>query len=139
MRFFALKNGLEDFHHEVESFITDFFREVVEGKRDFDLAAESKIFQETFRLLGNAMTEDIWRHYRSNSHRGGFSVYVFEAIAISVGQNIASVATLEPEEIRKRVMMLKTDPEFLANTGGGANSRSKLRGRIAAGERIFSV
>lgn len=139
MRFFALKNGLDDFHHEVESFITDFFREVVQGERAFDLERESEVFRETFRLIAAAMPNDIWRHYRSGSHRGGFSVYVFEAIAISIGQQIDTVASMRPEQLNERIMALKTDSEFLANTGGGANSRSKLRGRIDAGHRIFSA
>ncbi|MEM9460589.1 MAG: DUF262 domain-containing protein, partial [Myxococcota bacterium] len=139
MRFFALKNGLDDFHHEVESFITDFFREVIQGERKFELEVESKIFRDTFDLLGAAMPIDTWRHYRNGSHRGGFSVYVFEAIAISIGQNIESVAKMKPAELEKRIMKLKTDPKFLANTGGGANSRSKLRGRIEAGHDILSA
>jgi hypothetical protein len=139
MRFLALKNGIEDFHHEVESFITDFFREVVNGERDFDIAQESQIFRDTFSALGAAMPLDLWRHYRQDSHRGGFSVYVFEAIAISAGQQIERVRALKPEELGKRILLLKQDPQFLANTGGGANSRSKLRGRIEAGHRILAA
>jgi hypothetical protein len=139
MRFFALKNGLDDFHHEVESFITDFFREVVSGVRAFDLERESQVFRDTFNALSAAMPLDTWRHYRQGGHRGGFSVYVFEAIAISVGQNLERIRALRPEDLGKRILALKQDSQFLANTGGGANSRSKLRGRIEAGQRVLAA
>jgi len=139
MRFFALKNGLDDFHHEVEPFITDFFREVVRGERDFDIERESQVFQETFEAIGKAMPLDTWRHYRNGNHRGGFSVYVFEAVAISVGQAIEQIRALKPEELNKRILSLKEDRSFLDNTGGGANSQRKLRGRIEAGRKVLTT
>lgn len=140
MRFFALKNGLNDFHHEVETFITDFFREVVRGDRDFNIERESQIFAETFKAIGDAMPLDTWRHYRNGKHRGGgFSVYVFEAVAIGVGRAIEEKRPLNPEELKTRILALKEDKSFLDNTGGGANSQRKLRGRIEAGRKILAT
>ena len=36
LRFFTIKNGYEEFEHDVEPFITDFVRDILEGSKRFD-------------------------------------------------------------------------------------------------------
>lgn len=81
LRFLTIKNAFTDFEHDVEPFITDYVREILENERDFDEKNEEKIFKDTFKLIGNALGEDSWRHFRDGKHKGPLSVYVFEAVS----------------------------------------------------------
>jgi len=130
LRYFTMKNAYEEFEHDVEPFITDFIREVLEENREFNKDYEEKLFKETYELVGAAMGEDAWRHFRNGKHKGPFSVYVYETVSIGVGLNIDFVRKLKSDELRDRIIGFKQTPEFINNTGAGANIKSRLRQRI---------
>lgn len=138
LRFFTIKNAFEDFEHDVEPFITDFVREILEGTRDFDRDREGGIFKETFKLIGRALGEDSWRHFRDGKHKGPLSVYVFEAVSTGVAVNINYISGIESDELRDIIIKFKEEPEFVANTGPGANIKSKLRNRIKFAHSFFA-
>jgi hypothetical protein len=138
LRFFTIKNAYKEFEHDVEPFITDFVREILEGGRDFDMSREEKVFKETFKLVGNALGEDSWRHFRDGKHKGPLSVYVFEAVAIGIAVNIDSIRELESDELRDLIIEFKKAPEFVSNTGPGANIKSKMHGRIKFAHSFFA-
>lgn len=130
LRYLTMKNAYRDFEHDVEPFITDYIKEVLEGEREFDQTKEDEIFHQTFEKIGEALGEDAWRHFRDGRHRGPLSVYIFEALSVGIAHNLATVRRLSPEQLRDRVIEFKQRPEFTANTGAGANIKSKLLARI---------
>lgn len=138
LRFFTIKNAYEEFEHDVEPFMTDFVREVLEGDREFNKDHEEKVFKETFKLIGNALGEDSWRHFRDGKHKGPLSVYVFETVSTGIAVNIDFIRDLKGDELRQRIIQFKQSPEFVANTGPGANIKSKLRNRITYAHSFFS-
>lgn len=139
LRYFAIKNAYEEFEHDVEPFITDFIREALEETREFNKDYEEKLFKETFQLIGTAMGEDAWRHFRDRKHKGPFSVYVYETVSIGIAVNIDFVRKLKSDELRDRIIGFKQTPEFINNTGAGANIKSKLRQRIEFAHSFFAV
>ena len=86
LRYFTIKNAFKEFEHDVEPFITDFIREVLEEERSFDRQKEDKLFRDTFQRIANAMGEDAWRHFRDGKHKGPLSVYVFETVSTGVAR-----------------------------------------------------
>ncbi|SPD74228.1 conserved hypothetical protein [uncultured Desulfobacterium sp.] len=139
LRFFTIKNAYNEFEHDVEPFITDFVREVLESKRDFDMTHEEKLFKETFKLIGRALGEDSWRHCRKGKHKGPLSVYVFEAVATGVAVNIDLIRELGTDELKDRIVEFKEAQQFVNNTGPGANIKSKMRGRIEFAHNFFAM
>jgi hypothetical protein len=137
LRFFALKDRLSDFDHDVEPFVTSYVRRIIDGEQPFDKDQQRRVFEETFEPLWNALEEDAWRHYRDGKHRGAFSVYVFESLALAVANNLAVVNDLSPEQLRDRCIALKADSEFINNTGSGANTRARMNARVAVANRII--
>lgn len=138
MRFFALFNSFERFRHDVEPFITEYIRDVLEGKQAFDRAEQERIFRLTFESLANALGEDAWRHLYDGKYKGAFSVYLFEALGVGVARNIEEIKTLPTEGLRERSMRLKQHDDFRKNIGSGANTRVKLSNRIAIATQVLA-
>ena len=130
LRYFTMKNAYKEFEHDVEPFITDFIRQVLEEERDFNRDHEESIFKETFQCISNALKEDSWRHYRDGKHKGPLSVYVFETVSTGVAVNIAHVRPISSDRLRQMIIKFKQLPKFIDNTGAGANIKSKLHARI---------
>jgi hypothetical protein len=130
LRYLAMKNAWKEFDHDVEPFITDYVRQILEEERGFDEAHEEGVFKATFRHVGGALGNDAWRHCRGKQHRGGFSVYVFESVSVGIAENIDSVKNLDKNQLKERILSFKQDEKFIGNTGAGANTKVKLHNRI---------
>jgi hypothetical protein len=137
LRYLALKNAYKEFEHDVEPFVTDFVRDVVEKKRLFDQEAEGKLFKHTFRKVYDALGEDAWRHWRGGHHRGGLSVYVFETVSVGIAYNIESVTKMTEKELAKQIVQFKQHQKFEQNTGAGANIKSRLLSRMEFAIQFF--
>jgi hypothetical protein len=130
LRYLAMKNSYKEFDHDVEPFVTDYVRQVLEKEKAFETAREEEIFKETFKHVDLALGEDAWRHCRDGQHKGGFSVYVFESVSVGVAINLNSVQKLSKQQLQERIVTFKQDAEFTDNTGAGANTKTKLHNRI---------
>ena len=138
LRYFTMKNTYRKFEHDVEPFITDYVRTILEEDRSFDSTKEEQLFRKTFRAIADAMGDDSWRHIRNGRHTGPFSVYVFDTVAVGIAVNIDVVGQLPEKTLRMRIKQFKQEKEFLDNTGTGANIRSRLLGRMDFACRFFS-
>jgi len=138
LRYLAMKNAYKEFDHDVEPFITDYVRQVLEEGREFNLDQEEKVFHATFKQIDLAMGEDAWRHWRNGQHKGGFSVYVFESVSIGVAVNLQSIRGLNQDQLRDMIVSFKQDKEFTENTGAGANTKVKLHNRIESALSYFA-
>ena len=130
LRYFTIKNAFKEFDHDVEPFITDFIREVLEEERSFDRQKEDKLFRDTFQRIANAMGEDAWRHFRDGKHKGPLSVYVFETVSTGVALNMDKIRSLKANQLRDKIIEFKQHSEFVKNTGAGANIKSRLHNRM---------
>jgi hypothetical protein len=138
LRYFTLRNSYKEFEHDLEPFITDFVRQVLESEREFDREGENASFKETFKRIAEALGEDSWRHYRGGRHKGPLSVYVFETVSVGISRNLSVVSGLSSSQLKRRIVEFKQRPEFVNNTGAGANIKSKLHGRIDFAISFFS-
>ena len=138
LRYFTMKNVYHDFEHDVEPFITDYVREVIEDSRSFSRQKEERLFKRTFRVIAKAMGEDSWRHIRNGRHGGPFSVYIYDTLSVGIAVNITTIKEWSDDFLRSRIEDFKQDQEFLDNTGAGANIRSRLLGRVDFACEFFS-
>ena len=137
LRYLTMKNAYEEFEHDVEPFITDFVRQVIEEERQLDMAEEEGIFKKTFELIASAMGEDSWRHCRDGRHKGPFSVYVFETVSTGVAANLDHVTPLSRNQLKAKLVAFKEHPDFVNNTGAGANIKSKQQSRMSFADSFF--
>ena len=137
LRFFTMKNAYKEFDHDVEPFITDYIREILEEEIEFNKDYEEKLFKETFQHIKSAIGEDAWRYYKDGKHKGAFSVYIYEAVSIGISENIDYIRSLSEDDLSDRIIKFKQEPKFLKNTGPGANVKLKLRQRIESAKSFF--
>jgi len=138
LRYFAMKDAYQEFEHDVEPFITDFVRQIVQKERAFDQEVEDSCFRDTFKLIANALGEDSWRHYRDGRHKGPLSVYVFETVSTGVAINLKAIRTLGPDQLSDHIIAFKQHTDFTSNTGAGANVKSKLINRLEFARSFFA-
>ena len=125
-----MKNAYGEFEHDVEPFITDYIREVLEEEKKLNKNYEETLFKDTFQFIESALGEDAWRYYKNGKHTGAFSVYLYESISVGISNNIDFIRSLSPNDLKERIEKFKEDPKLLENTGPGANAKLRLRGRI---------
>lgn len=138
LRYFTMKNAYDEFEHDVEPFITDYIRDILEEDREFNKDFEGKLFKATFQHISAALGEDAWRHFKDDKHKGAFSVYIYETVSIGIAANVDFVRNLSDDALRDRIIKFKQEAEFLNNTGPGANVKSKLRGRVEFAQTFFA-
>ncbi|MGJ4948455.1 DUF262 domain-containing protein [Bradyrhizobium sp. HKCCYLS20291] len=136
LRFFTLKNNADNFDHDVEPFITSYIKKVLRAEVEFDRDLEKTSFEQTFNLIARALGDDSWRHFRDGSHRGGFSVYVFDALSTGVAKNLTVAERLAGPELASRCLAIKESPDFKDNVGPGANTQAKMKARLEVAARI---
>lgn len=143
LRFFALKNDIGSYKHDVADFLTDYMEAVSdeqESRFAFDYDAERLIFEKTFKILRLAADKSdigslVFGSVVSGRQkpRGQFSVYHYEGLTLGLQQ---SLDVLDPDNneqmdrVAEVVQTGKADPEFIKTTGSGKNDRVPMAARI---------
>lgn len=141
LRFFAYKNSLDNYTHDVADFLTDYMEEVSDpsSPTEFDYSRERITFEKTFLILRKAAEKaGIDRRIfgvtpQSGEPRGQFSVYHYEGLTLGIQPVIDKVDIGNDEQIEKLARVIRTgkaDREFLNHGGAGKNYRNPLLARI---------
>ncbi|QLA18636.1 DUF262 domain-containing protein [Desulfolutivibrio sulfoxidireducens] len=138
LRFFALKNNLKNFKHDVADFLTDFMEQVSDpnGGYIFDYEQEKKLFNKTFLLFEKTLAERSFSLPSKNRKTltKGFGIYHYEAFTLGVQPFIEKINIVNHAEIKKLkdiFLEIKCDQLFInLTTGGGKNSPGPLNSRI---------
>lgn len=151
LRFFAFKNAIADYRHDVADFLTAYMEGVSDplGSRSFDYDHEGVVFRQTFsiiRRLGEILEygpKILGTVTRAGVPRRQFSVFHYEGIALGLQRVINRVDTDDFDQLRKLAEVVrvgKNDPQFLQATGGGKNDRISLATRVGYfGDRFQEV
>ena len=138
LRFFALKNSLSTFKHDVRDFLTEYMESISDPESQvyFDYNEERRVFIKTFTILANTLGENAFS-YANKTRSGltkGFGVYHFEAFTIGIQPCIDRI---DPEDadtvakLKETFMQIKLDDTFIEiTTGGGKNSPGPLKLRV---------
>lgn len=142
LRYFAFKNNLSGYVHDIDPFLTSYLEDV-SANESFDYEAEKNTFQLVFKILALTLGDksfspvakkDVPVEDRSLARK--FAIYHFEAIALCITKNIDKLKTLlESQEgldkLKAALIKAKTDDEFIAlTTGGGKNYEGPLKKRL---------
>jgi hypothetical protein len=150
LRFFAYKNDIVNYVHDVSDFLTDYMEKVSDpdDAEVFDYSAEKSIFDKTFLVLRKISdhleigTKIFGTIGQSGEPRGQFSVYHYEGITLGLQAVLAGVDplnSLQIEALAGAVKHGKADPDFLKSTGAGKNYSGPMRSRVSYFENKFRV
>jgi Protein of unknown function DUF262 len=135
LRFFAFKNDMATYVHNIGDFLTEFMEKVSSGAVPFDYDLERSQFELTFRILRMTLSEHAFTGVVSGGSRPAqFLSLHYEAFALSLVPHLDSIRLDDPEQIARIQEVfgeIKRDDEFRGmTTGGGKNFRRMLERRI---------
>lgn len=141
LRFFALKDALNQYNNNITEFLTGFMEAVTVAKLsvdklfDFDYDKEFQEFSETFDVLNRLFGRNAFLRFRNGGFFGGVAPTFFESFTIAVFRNLNVLRDGgRDNDVIAGLTRVREDGGFLANIGPGANSTTRLYGRIAAVE-----
>jgi len=135
LRFFAFKNDLDNYVHDVGSFMTEYMEKVAMQVMPFDQLLEEASFRKTFDVLQSTLGEKAFSGFGpSGRPNAKLLSYHYEAFTLGI-QKFLSVIDSQKVEQRIRLQSafseLKKDQQFIAlTTGGGKNYAKPLAERV---------
>lgn len=112
----------------------------------FNRAEEEAVFRMTFKVIGDALSDDAFRRYDKAKDRfmGGFSVSSFETITVGVAENISAWETMEvgtrnSEMIRRVAELWWNDEVFRSRSGTGVRAGTRIPYLVPHGKSVFKV
>jgi hypothetical protein len=140
LRFFAFKNNLDEYVHDIDPFLTDYLERVTDRDAEdalpFDYREEERIFRKTFKVLADTLGTRAFSRWVDNKYAGGFSMAHYEAFSIGLAREIGRVSDAPDDQelakITKALEAAKAHPELRSLTvGGGKNFRRIYEKKIA--------
>ncbi|MEZ0609478.1 DUF262 domain-containing protein [Fibrella sp. WM1] len=139
LRFFAFKNALNNFKHDVADYLTEYMESVSdpENPAQFDYIYEEAVFKKTFTIFEKTLGDKSFGNVNKNSTaiNRAFGVYHYEALTIGIQPFLSSIDINDSKQIEKLKDIfnkIKTDTKFVNMvTGGGKNSSGQLKSRVS--------
>lgn len=138
LRFFGMKNKRTEYEKNVGEFLTEYMEAVSDPERKdvtFDYDTEAKIFDNTFRVLNEALAEGAFSGVNKQGNiQGYFSALHFEALTMGLQTSLDKLATADDAlkaKFKEKILEVKKDVDFQKLTkGGGKNYAAALEARI---------
>lgn len=135
LRFFAFKNDMATYVHNIGDFLTEYMEKVSGNSIPFDYDSEQSQFEQTFRILRLTLGEHAFTGVVAGGGRPAqFLSLHYEAFALGLVPHLGSIRLDDAdqiERIRETFEAIKRDDDFRAmTTGGGKNFRRMLERRI---------
>ncbi len=142
LRFFAFKNNLAEFVHNIDPFLTDYMERVSDREAtnhiEFNYAKEECIFSDAFHVISRTLETKAFCRWANNRYSGGFSKGHFEAFSLgvakvidSLGVSVEHLSDAQLRAIEAAMETAKKNPELTKLTvGGGKNFKSLYEKKI---------
>jgi len=140
LRFFAFKNNMEEYVHDIDPFLTDFLERVTDqtsiNALPFNYEQEERIFRKTFKVLATAMGPKACSRWVDGKYAGGFSMAHYEAFSLGAAAVIDKLpeapTPTQLDAISNALTQAKCDPDLKQLTvGGGKNFKRLYEKKIA--------
>lgn len=131
LRFFAIKNDIENYKYPVTEFLTKYLEKITTGDTSFDYEKERVIFEQTFKFINDNWGEEAFSGKTLNGTvRNEFVLYYFDGITISLASLIKQVVMCDcAKKIVECVDKIKYGTEIQSYKTGsinGVKTRIKL-------------
>lgn len=137
LRYFAYKNDLNNYTHDIGDFLTEYMENVSDPDtgENFDYKLEENAFEEIFSTLAQTLGQYAFSPKNENGNFiTRFQSLHYEAITLGLHDAIKEInpQKFEIENLTKALNNIKSDPKFMElTTGGGKNYKKRLIERIS--------
>lgn len=130
LRYFALKNNLDNYKKDLDFFLTDYMEKVTTGEMPFDYCKEKEIFEKTFKCIvdvdgKNAFSSVI--SLKDNKFKTDIIMYFYDSFTCGIAQCEKIIDTKSPAAMKKALNDLRNNKDFLrTRTGGKRNTEERI-------------
>jgi len=141
LRFFALKNAIQDYRGNISDWLDEYSENVVKGSVPFDYPGERKTFDRAFSILAEKFGEEAFLKHKNKRALGGLAPAYFDAVTMGTLPILKRLAKASPKSAK--VILNEAvghqNAEFRNNVGPGANATPRLYKRIAEVKKVFET
>lgn len=140
LRFFAIKNDLENYKYPVTEYLTRYLEKITTEEVQFDYEKEKEIFEKTFKFVNDNWGEEVFSGKTANGTiRNEFVLYYFDGIAISLASLIEKIEEYENiEKVVECVNEIKYGTELQSYKTGSVNGvKTRIKLFTEGVEKIF--
>ena len=123
LRFFAIKNNIEEYKYPVTEYLTKYLEDITDGTKFFDFDGEKEIFDNTFKFINENWGTDAFSRKTVNDYvRNEFIGYLFDGITIALAKNIDKIEKcLDKQKIVECINELKSSDKLRSYKTGSVN------------------
>lgn len=129
LRFTSLIFEWGNVQENISEHMTAFMRNAVKNPK-FDYGKYQNIFRDVINIL-SPLGKDLFRI------KGNFSVRLYDAITVGIGENINYYKSLKVEDIKQKIDELKNNTDFQKYAGAAVDSKNRVFKRLEASTKIF--
>lgn len=108
----------------------------------FKRNAMEQEFKQTFDIISKALGDNAFRKYQNGKYLGGFSLSLYEVIALGLGRHVNNYDINNEAhlvKIREISTSLNEDKRYTAKSGSGYKAASRLPFIIPLGDELFTI
>lgn len=127
LRFFALKNNLDEYKYPVTEYLTNYLEMITIGDKKFDFESERKIFDKTFKVINEIFYDEAFSTFSiTGKSTNNFANYLFDAVSLGIALNVSDIEDYHFEAIKDKINEMKLSKD-LDNYKTGSVSGVKTR------------
>lgn len=132
LRFFAIKNDIENYRYPVREYLTQYLEKMTDGSVDFDYKKETEVFRTTFKIIWQQLNDEAFssKTHSTQAVRNDFVLYYFDGITVSIARLVDIIDDVCPEKmerIKQTILEIKYGSELQAfKTGTPENIKNRI-------------
>lgn len=125
LRFFTLKNNIEEYRYPLTEYLTNFLEFMTTGAFDFE--KEREIFKNTFSHISKIMGIDAFSSISKNNNiKGDFVLYYYDGISVAISELLKQLSIdIDKEAVASKITSIKFGEELANYKTGSKNSVMK--------------
>lgn len=126
---------------DVSEFITKEIKKLASDTQ-FQRDTMDREFKKTFSLISQALGDNAFRKCQNERYIGGFSLSLYEVIALGLGRHINDYDENNDAHLQKIKDISRTlseNPRYTSKSGSGYKAASRLPHIIPLGDELFSI
>ena len=130
LRFFAIKNDIDNYKYPVTEYLTRYLEKITEGNITFDFDEEKKVFGQKFGFIKEYLGEEAFSGKTSSGIiRNEFVLYYFDGITVSVANLIGKITECDcVQKVVETINETKYGPELQSYKTGSINGvKTRIR------------
>lgn len=130
LRYFALKNNLDNYKKDLNFFLTNYMEKVTTEEFPFDYESEKRTFEIVFKRLYEMYGKNAFSSLidaKSDKYKTDLIMYLFDSFTCGLANNIDILETKSNDNLRSILKELRISTDFLkTRTGGKGNTEERI-------------